>query len=63
DVGLQAALQHAFALGTRPDASAVAALLAPLAPWRSLATYHLWSSLPDLQARKRPAVSLSAKSS
>lgn len=47
DVGLQAALHHAFALDARPDAVAAETLLKPYAPWRSLATYHLWASLAD----------------
>jgi AraC family transcriptional regulator of adaptative response / DNA-3-methyladenine glycosylase II len=55
DVGLQAALQQALALADRPDASAVAELLAPYAPWRSLATYHLWTSLADAEAPERRA--------
>ncbi|MEZ5963775.1 MAG: Ada metal-binding domain-containing protein [Planctomycetota bacterium] len=50
DVGLQTALHRLFALPERPDASATAALLAPFAPWRSLATYHLWASLDDGEA-------------
>jgi 3-methyladenine DNA glycosylase/8-oxoguanine DNA glycosylase len=55
DVGLQTALQRALALKVRPDASATARLLSPYAPWRSLATYHLWASLADEAGRRAPA--------
>lgn len=47
DVGLTAALQRQFQLGERPKAEATQALMAPFAPWRSLATAHLWASLSD----------------
>lgn len=47
DVGLQAALQRAFALDERPDEAATGELMTPFAPYRSYATYHLWCSLGD----------------
>lgn len=47
DVGLQSALHRLLALPARPDATATAGLLAGYAPWRSLASYHLWASLAD----------------
>ncbi|HEX8696923.1 MAG TPA: helix-turn-helix domain-containing protein [Longimicrobium sp.] len=47
DAGLTAALARAFALGHRPGAAETAALMEPFAPHRSLATFHLWTSLGD----------------
>ena len=45
DVALSAALQRFFAQPERPAHAAVHALMAPFAPHRSLATFHLWKSL------------------
>jgi AraC family transcriptional regulator of adaptative response / DNA-3-methyladenine glycosylase II len=47
DAGLAQALQRFFALDARPDAATTRALMAPFAPFRSLATVHLWNSLGD----------------
>jgi AraC family transcriptional regulator of adaptative response / DNA-3-methyladenine glycosylase II len=45
DAGLVKALQRFHGLAARPDAPTTRALLASLAPHRSLATAHLWASL------------------
>ncbi len=45
DAGLVRALQECFALPERPDVAATRRLMAPFAPFRSLATCHLWRSL------------------
>ncbi|HEV8628831.1 MAG TPA: helix-turn-helix domain-containing protein [Thermoanaerobaculia bacterium] len=47
DAGLGLALQRFFALPARPDAAATRRLMAPFAPFRSLATFHFWMSLGD----------------
>ncbi len=47
DSGLGEALRRFFVLSERPDAAETRALMAPFAPWRSLATHHLWLSLGD----------------
>jgi AraC family transcriptional regulator of adaptative response / DNA-3-methyladenine glycosylase II len=47
DTGLGTALERFFALDARPDAQAVRTLMQPFAPFRSLATFHLWLSLGD----------------
>jgi AraC family transcriptional regulator of adaptative response / DNA-3-methyladenine glycosylase II len=47
DTGLGTALERFFALDARPDASGVRKLMQPFAPFRSLATFHLWLSLGD----------------
>jgi AraC family transcriptional regulator of adaptative response / DNA-3-methyladenine glycosylase II len=47
DSGLSTALERFFQLDGRPDADATVALMARFAPYRSLATYLLWSSLGD----------------
>jgi AraC family transcriptional regulator of adaptative response / DNA-3-methyladenine glycosylase II len=47
DAGLTLALQRFFSLAERPDPAATRALMAPFAPFRSLATFHLWTSLGD----------------
>jgi len=47
DTGLGTALERFFALDARPDAQAVRTLMEPFAPFRSLATFHLWLSLGD----------------
>lgn len=49
DAGLSAALQRFFALDHRPGPAETRALMEPFAPFRSLATYHLWTSLGDPQ--------------
>lgn len=49
DAGLSAALQRFFALDHRPGPGETRALMEPFAPFRSLATYHLWTSLGDPQ--------------
>ncbi|MCE1203902.1 MAG: helix-turn-helix domain-containing protein [Holophagaceae bacterium] len=50
DAGLTLALQRWFQLDTRPDAGETLRLMAPFAPHRSLATFHLWSSLKGTPA-------------
>jgi 3-methyladenine DNA glycosylase/8-oxoguanine DNA glycosylase len=50
DAGLTLALQRWFHLDTRPDAGETLRLMAPFAPHRSLATFHLWSSLKGTPA-------------
>jgi AraC family transcriptional regulator of adaptative response / DNA-3-methyladenine glycosylase II len=45
DAGLTKALMHFFALPARPGPAETLALLAPFAPYRSWATFHLWESL------------------
>jgi len=45
DAGLVKALQLFHGLDARPGAAQTRALMAPLAPHRSLATAHLWASL------------------
>ncbi len=45
DTGLSTGLQRFFALDHRPGAAEVGDLMQPFAPYRSLATYHLWMSL------------------
>jgi AraC family transcriptional regulator of adaptative response / DNA-3-methyladenine glycosylase II len=47
DAGLSAALQRFFTLDHRPGPAETRALMEPFAPFRSLATYHLWTSLGD----------------
>lgn len=47
DTGLTSALQRFFSLDKRPDAAQTAVLMQPFAPFRSLATYHLWMTLGD----------------
>ena len=47
DAGLVKALRSFHGLAERPDAEATRRLLAPLSPYRSLATAHLWASLYD----------------
>lgn len=50
DAGLTLALQRRFQLEARPDAAETQRLMAPFAPHRSLATFHLWSSLKGTPA-------------
>lgn len=47
DSALATALQRFFRLDRRPGPDEVRALLAPFAPFRSLATCHFWASLGD----------------
>jgi AraC family transcriptional regulator of adaptative response / DNA-3-methyladenine glycosylase II len=49
DTGLTSALQRFFALESRPGPAETEALMEPFAPHRSLATFHLWSTLGDPQ--------------
>lgn len=50
DAALTLALQRWFRLETRPDGPETLALMAPFAPHRSLATFHLWASLKGVPA-------------
>jgi len=50
DAGLTLALQRRFQLESRPDGPETLRLMAPFAPHRSLATFHLWASLKGLPA-------------
>jgi len=50
DAGLTAALQRHHALDHRPGPGETAELMAPYAPHRSLATFHLWASLKGVPA-------------
>ena len=50
DAGLTLALQRTFALSVRPDGTETERLMAPFAPHRSLATFHLWTSLKGVPA-------------
>ena len=50
DVALTLALQRWFKLDERPDAPGTLRLMAPFAPHRSLATFHLWASLKGVPA-------------
>lgn len=45
DVGIERSLQEFFELDERPDDERTLALLAPFAPYRSLASLHLWKRL------------------
>jgi AraC family transcriptional regulator of adaptative response / DNA-3-methyladenine glycosylase II len=47
DVALAAALQRLNAADERPTPELVDALMRPYAPYRSIATFHLWASLRD----------------
>jgi AraC family transcriptional regulator of adaptative response / DNA-3-methyladenine glycosylase II len=49
DAGLAAALQRHFDLDHRPGPAETRVLMEPFAPFRSLATYHFWTSLGDPQ--------------
>ncbi|HEU0297906.1 MAG TPA: Ada metal-binding domain-containing protein [Longimicrobium sp.] len=49
DAGLTAALQRFFTLDHRPGPAETRELMEPFAPYRSLATCHLWSTLGDPQ--------------
>jgi AraC family transcriptional regulator of adaptative response / DNA-3-methyladenine glycosylase II len=48
DAGLTLALQRWFQLEVRPDGPETLRLMAPFAPHRSLATFHLWASLKGM---------------
>lgn len=50
DAALTLALQRWFKLEDRPDGPATLRLMAPFAPHRSLATFHLWASLKGVPA-------------
>jgi AraC family transcriptional regulator, regulatory protein of adaptative response / DNA-3-methyladenine glycosylase II len=50
DAGLTLALQRWFRLDARPDGPETLRLMAPFAGHRSLATFHLWSSLKGTPA-------------
>ncbi|QWT18969.1 helix-turn-helix domain-containing protein [Bacillus sp. NP157] len=45
DSGIATALERLYQLDGRPDTIATARLMAAFAPWRSLASMHLWASL------------------
>ena len=45
DSALATALERRLSLGARPGVKEVAALMAPYAPHRSLASFHLWAAL------------------
>lgn len=47
DAGLVRALMHFFGLPERPSPSQTLALMEPFRPYRTLATFHLWTSLED----------------
>jgi AraC family transcriptional regulator of adaptative response / DNA-3-methyladenine glycosylase II len=47
DVALAAALQRLTGAAERPGPQEAEALMRPFAPYRSLATFHLWTSLKD----------------
>lgn len=48
DTGLSTALQRFFKLDHRPQADETERLMEPFAPYRSLATLHLWMSLREV---------------
>ncbi|WP_257303490.1 DNA-3-methyladenine glycosylase 2 [Geothrix campi] len=50
DAALTLALQRWFKLEVRPDGPETLRLMAPFAPHRSLATFHLWASLKGVPA-------------
>jgi 3-methyladenine DNA glycosylase/8-oxoguanine DNA glycosylase len=50
DAGLTLALQRHLGLDHRPGLKETAACMAPFAPFRSLATFHLWASLKGVPA-------------
>lgn len=47
DTGLSTALQRFYKLDHRPKAAETGLLMQPFAPFRSLATYHLWMNLGE----------------
>jgi 3-methyladenine DNA glycosylase/8-oxoguanine DNA glycosylase len=50
DSALATALERGWKLDARPGPKEVARLMAPYAPYRSLATFHLWASLKGTPA-------------
>ena len=50
DSALATALERRLGLAARPSVKEVAALMAPFAPHRSLASFHLWASLKGTPA-------------
>jgi 3-methyladenine DNA glycosylase/8-oxoguanine DNA glycosylase len=48
DAALTLALQRYFDLAERPDAARTRQLMERFAPWRSLATFHLWQTLSPM---------------
>ena len=46
DTGLTSGLQRVLQLETRPDVAETIRLMEPIRPYRSLATMHLWKSMP-----------------
>ncbi len=53
DAGLVSALSRFHALAERPDPGTTRELMEPLAPYRSLATAHLWASLGPKPGKPR----------
>lgn len=49
DSGLRTALHRFYKLETPPDTKQTFALMEPFAPYRSLATYHLWMTLGETE--------------
>ena len=49
DVALAESLRRFFGLDERPSKPRTLDLMAPFAPWRSLATFHLWQRLGNAQ--------------
>lgn len=49
DAALVRSLAEYFGLPARPDAKGTRELMAPFAPWRSLATFHFWALLEKKQ--------------
>jgi 3-methyladenine DNA glycosylase/8-oxoguanine DNA glycosylase len=47
DAALGAALQRFFGLDTRPGTEETRGWMEPFAPFRTLATFHLWQTLGD----------------
>ncbi len=47
DTGLTSGLQRLFALDIRPDKTKTIELMQQFAPYRSLATYHIWNLLAE----------------
>lgn len=45
DTGLRSGLEQLYGLAEKPDLKRIEVLMEPFAPYRSLATYHLWRSL------------------
>ena len=47
DAALARALQRFYDLSARPDREQTAEIMAPFAPYRSLASFHFWATLAD----------------